>query len=189
MWGVAYSGGSLLAGFLERVMRRLLLEDVGRDVVELAADALLPLIAAHPAAFQSLGACPRRRRYMACMQAPACMPCARMHARRSLHACADPGPRGWLHVLAHACSHHALMLDFMLKRRPGRCLTAGMHGAGEGLLASQQSAEARQALVDAVNKLLVLDKGGHVMDRLNRRQFRGNLSDFVVNARGVVRLR
>jgi hypothetical protein len=64
-----------------------------------------------------------------------------------------------------------------------------MHGAGEGLLASQQSAEARQALVDAVNKLLVLDKGGHVMDRLNRRQFRGNLSDFVVNARGVVRLR
>ena len=36
-------------------MRRLLLEDVGRDVVELAADAMLPLIAAHPAAFNSLG--------------------------------------------------------------------------------------------------------------------------------------
>ncbi len=36
-------------------MRRLLLEDVGRDVVELAADALLPIIAAHPAAFQTLG--------------------------------------------------------------------------------------------------------------------------------------
>ena len=36
-------------------MRRLLLEDAGRDVVELAADALLPLMAAHPAAFHALG--------------------------------------------------------------------------------------------------------------------------------------
>ena len=43
--------------------------------------------------------------------------------------------------------------------------------------------------MDAVQKLLVLDKGSNVMDRLNRRQFRSNLSDFVVDARGVVRLR
>jgi len=46
---------SLLAGFVEVLFRRLLLEDLGNDTVELAADALLPLILAHPDAFQSLG--------------------------------------------------------------------------------------------------------------------------------------
>ena len=54
-WLRCVAGRSLLAGFLEGVMQRLLLEDVGRDVVELAADALLPIIASHPAAFQTLG--------------------------------------------------------------------------------------------------------------------------------------
>lgn len=90
-----------------------------------------------------------------------------------------------------ACSQGPPVLALEVMRRAG-VLVNSRHAwpcSGEGLLASQQSAEARQALVDAVNKLLVLDKGGHVMDRLNRRQFRGNLSDFVVNARGVVRLR
>lgn len=49
------AGKSLLAGFLEVLFRRLLLEDLGNDTVELAADALLPLILAHPDAYQSLG--------------------------------------------------------------------------------------------------------------------------------------
>ncbi len=49
------AGKSLLARFLELLFRRLLLEDLGNDTVELAADALLPLILAHPDAYQSLG--------------------------------------------------------------------------------------------------------------------------------------
>ena len=49
------AGKSLLAGFLEVLFRRLLLEDLGNDTVELAADALLPLILAHPDAYKSLG--------------------------------------------------------------------------------------------------------------------------------------
>ncbi|EIE26728.1 hypothetical protein COCSUDRAFT_46205 [Coccomyxa subellipsoidea C-169] len=48
-------GGSLLGGFMELVIRRLLLEDLGKDTLELAADALFPLILSHTAAFQSLG--------------------------------------------------------------------------------------------------------------------------------------
>lgn len=49
------AGKSLLADFLELLFRRLLQEDLGNDTVELAADALLPLILAHPDAYQSLG--------------------------------------------------------------------------------------------------------------------------------------
>ena len=49
------AGKAILAGFLELVFRRLLLEDLGNDTVELAADALLPLILAHIDAYQSLG--------------------------------------------------------------------------------------------------------------------------------------
>ena len=49
------AGKSLLAGFPELLFRRLLLEDLGNDTVELAADALLPLILAHLDAYQSLG--------------------------------------------------------------------------------------------------------------------------------------
>ncbi|KAK9812956.1 hypothetical protein WJX72_006385 [[Myrmecia] bisecta] len=45
----------VLARFLEVVMRRLLLEEYGRDVVEHAADALLPLILAYPSAYQHIG--------------------------------------------------------------------------------------------------------------------------------------
>ncbi len=40
---------------MELVIRRLLLEDLGKDTLELAADALFPLILSHTAAFQSLG--------------------------------------------------------------------------------------------------------------------------------------
>ena len=46
-----------LAGFQEAILRRLLLSDAGRDLVEVAADALLPLLIAHPADFQALGGC------------------------------------------------------------------------------------------------------------------------------------
>ena len=49
------AGGSLLGGFLELVVRRLLLEDLGKDTLEMAADALFPLILSHTSAFQSLG--------------------------------------------------------------------------------------------------------------------------------------
>lgn len=60
MTGAAYTaedaGKPLLAHFLEGLLRRLLLEAVGRDAVEAAADPLLALILAEPAAFQSLGA-------------------------------------------------------------------------------------------------------------------------------------
>jgi len=53
----AYAGGApALAGFQEAILRRLLLADAGRDLVDLAADALLPLLVAHPADFQALGA-------------------------------------------------------------------------------------------------------------------------------------
>ena len=38
------------------MLRRLLLEDGGHDAVEAAADALLALLLAEPAAFRSLGA-------------------------------------------------------------------------------------------------------------------------------------
>eukprot|EP00884_Botryococcus_braunii_P007867 jgi/Botrbrau1/17081/Bobra.0647s0003.1 len=48
-------GGSSLAPFLEVLLKRLLLEDASRDTVELAADALLPLILAHHQVFQHLG--------------------------------------------------------------------------------------------------------------------------------------
>lgn len=61
--------------------------------------------------------------------------------------------------------------------------------AGQSLLASQQSAEAQSALVKAINSMLVLDGSVDVLDRQNRRQFRTNLSNFVVTARGIVRLR
>ena len=43
---------------MELLFRRLLLEDLGNDTAELAADALLPLILAHSDAFQSFGAAP-----------------------------------------------------------------------------------------------------------------------------------
>jgi len=49
-------GAPALAGFQEAILRRLLLADAGRDLVDLAADALLPLLVAHPADFQALGA-------------------------------------------------------------------------------------------------------------------------------------
>ena len=52
------AGNEVLASFLELVFRRLLLEDLGNDTVELAADALLPLILAHTDAYQSLGEAP-----------------------------------------------------------------------------------------------------------------------------------
>ncbi|BDA40620.1 probable Exportin-4 [Coccomyxa sp. Obi] len=51
----AAQGGSLLGGFLELIVRRLLLEDLGKDTLELAADALFPLVLSHMSAFQSLG--------------------------------------------------------------------------------------------------------------------------------------
>ena len=38
-------------------MRRLLLEDLGKDTLELAADALFPLVLSHMSAFQSIGEC------------------------------------------------------------------------------------------------------------------------------------
>ena len=41
---------------MELLFRRLLLEDLGNDTAELAADALLPLILAHSDTFQSFGA-------------------------------------------------------------------------------------------------------------------------------------
>lgn len=41
---------------MELLFRRLLLEDLGNDTAELAADALLPLILAHTDAFRSFGA-------------------------------------------------------------------------------------------------------------------------------------
>ncbi len=61
--------------------------------------------------------------------------------------------------------------------------------AGESLLASQQSGEARAALVEAINSMLALDSSVEIQDRRNRRQFRTNLSNFVVTTRGIVRLR
>ena len=54
----ACAGGRLLAGFVELLFRRLLLEDLGNDTAELAADALLPLILAHSDAFRSFGKAP-----------------------------------------------------------------------------------------------------------------------------------
>jgi len=54
-------GAPALAGFQEAILRRLLLADAGRDLVDLAADALLPLLVAHPADFQALGARARLR--------------------------------------------------------------------------------------------------------------------------------
>ena len=48
-------GAPALAAFQEAILRRLLLADAGRDLVELAADALLPLLLAHPADFKALG--------------------------------------------------------------------------------------------------------------------------------------
>ena len=50
-------GAPALAAFQEAILRRLLLADAGRDLVELAADALLPLLLAHPADFKALGEC------------------------------------------------------------------------------------------------------------------------------------
>lgn len=38
-------------------MRRLLLEDLGKDTLELAADALFPLVLSHMSAFHSIGEC------------------------------------------------------------------------------------------------------------------------------------
>ena len=55
---VSHAGGSegLLGRFLELVMRRLLLDSsTGGSLTGLAADALLPLILAHPTAYQHLG--------------------------------------------------------------------------------------------------------------------------------------
>ena len=51
----AGGGAPALAAFQEAILRRLLLADAGRDLVELAADALLPLLLAHPADFKALG--------------------------------------------------------------------------------------------------------------------------------------
>lgn len=55
--GLTCAGGSLLGGFLELIVRRLLLEDLGKDTLELAADALFPLVLSHMSAFQSIGEC------------------------------------------------------------------------------------------------------------------------------------
>lgn len=40
---------------MEVILQRLLMEEDWRDVVDAAADCLLPLILAHQAAFQQLG--------------------------------------------------------------------------------------------------------------------------------------
>lgn len=45
----------LLSGFLEVLVRRLLLDSGAGDLTGLAADALLPLILAHPQAYQQIG--------------------------------------------------------------------------------------------------------------------------------------
>jgi hypothetical protein len=47
---------SVVSHFQELLLRRLLLEDTPADLVELSADALLPLLLAEPAAFGPLSA-------------------------------------------------------------------------------------------------------------------------------------
>lgn len=44
-----------MAHFQKVLLRRLLLEDMPQDKVELAGDALLPLLLADPATYQSVG--------------------------------------------------------------------------------------------------------------------------------------
>ncbi|EFJ51675.1 hypothetical protein VOLCADRAFT_116320 [Volvox carteri f. nagariensis] len=52
----AAGGGPLAAHLVQLLMQIVLMGDVGPDVVELAGDALLPLLQAEPAAFGNLGA-------------------------------------------------------------------------------------------------------------------------------------
>lgn len=51
------AGEGLLGRFLEVLMRRLLLDSGAGELTGLAADALLPLILAHPQAYQHIGRC------------------------------------------------------------------------------------------------------------------------------------
>jgi len=51
------AGEGLLSRFLEVLMRRLLLDSGAGELTGLAADALLPLILAHPQAYQHIGRC------------------------------------------------------------------------------------------------------------------------------------
>lgn len=53
----AGAGEGLLKGFLEVLVRHLLLDNGGSELTGLAADALLPLILAHPQAYQHIGKC------------------------------------------------------------------------------------------------------------------------------------
>lgn len=53
--GVAAGDKSLVAHFQELLLRRLFLQDTPQDFIELAADALLPLLLAEPSAFSPLG--------------------------------------------------------------------------------------------------------------------------------------
>lgn len=53
--GVAGRDEGLLSRFLEVLVRKLLLDSGAGDLTGLAADALLPLILAHPQAYQQIG--------------------------------------------------------------------------------------------------------------------------------------
>lgn len=53
---VAGRDEGLLSRFLEVLVRKLLLDSGAGDLTALAADALLPLILAHPQAYQHIGA-------------------------------------------------------------------------------------------------------------------------------------
>lgn len=57
-WGLAGIEEGLLGRFLELIIRRLLLDSMGSNLTGLAADALLPLILAHPTTYQHIGAQP-----------------------------------------------------------------------------------------------------------------------------------
>lgn len=48
-------GEGMLSRFLEVLVRKLLLDSGAGDLTGLAADALLPLILAHPQAYQHIG--------------------------------------------------------------------------------------------------------------------------------------
>lgn len=56
--GVAGRDEGLLSRFLEVLVRKLLLDSGAGDLTGLAADALLPLILAHPQAYQQIGVPP-----------------------------------------------------------------------------------------------------------------------------------